>query len=115
MDAVTFLVTGGSLLFATAGQLLMRLSQGSLPAGLDVGGVRVSWVLAAALACHGVSAVLWARALARAPLASLYPATALMQFLVPAAAWAFLGERMGPRHLLAAALGAAAVLAAAGG
>lgn len=110
MGRVTLFLTLASALAATAGQVLLRFSQSAPGGAVLPGGVRLSWWLAAGLACHGTAAALWAAALARAPLSALYPVTATTQVLVPVAAWVLLREPLGPRTWLAAALAAGSII-----
>ena len=109
MNPTTLALALGSVIVATGGQILMRLSQTS-PALLTVGGIRVSTALLMALACHGAAAVLWLLVLAKVPVSRAYPITALTQVLVPLAAWGILREPISWRTLAALGMAGGAVL-----
>jgi len=105
----TLVLALGSVVVATAGQILMRLSQTS-PALAVVGGIRLSGALILALTCHGVAAVLWLLVVAKVPVSRAYPITALTHALVPLAACIILREALSWRTLLALTLAGGAVL-----
>lgn len=108
MDRLAFLFSLGSIGAATAGQILMRMSQAA-EGGTVVAGIRVSWPLLAAMIAQGAAAALWLLVLGRAPLSRAYPLTASGQVLVPIVSWLVLGERIGWQTGLSAGLAAAAV------
>lgn len=92
---------------AVFGHVALKLAAGrgggDGPLGRVVGAALSPWGLAAT-AAWGVSALAWIAVLERRPLQTANAVSSLRYVLVLGAAWAWFGERMGPREIAGSAL-----------
>lgn len=94
----------GSLAFAIAGQLLLKLGMQRVTASLGQGAAAAATLTRAALqpyvlaglVGYGASAALWILVLSKAPLSLVYPFAGLTFIGVFIVSWLFLGEAITP-------------------
>lgn len=95
MSQITFVALIMSAMFGASGQLLFKLGATDRATFLDYLNVPI----VGGFLCYGIGAVLWIFALSQAPLALVYPFTALTFVLVYLAAAFLFGETISIRAL----------------
>ncbi|MCL1962392.1 MAG: EamA family transporter [Desulfovibrionaceae bacterium] len=99
MNARFVLATVLCVFCIAIGQLLFKKAAAALPATLSVSALLLNGWLIASLILYGLTTLSWIWILRHAPLHLAYPFTGLAFLIVPALAWAFLGEPLHWRTL----------------